>query len=399
MKSSKKELLETINPERLKEILAWLISLRSEAVIGTEQKIAEEIQCFLQKLGYEAEIDNDSDGVHPNVVLRIPGKLKRNKKTISYLGHIDTVAAGDEKIWSYSPFHMTEVKGKWYGRGCADMKGSIACILYFLELVKRLKITFDQDFLVFFDADEESHNIGLKRLLEKKWNVDFILVGEPTNLQIHLGHRGVMAFQIDISGKNAHAAKAKEGINALYGAAALMNHIREKQHELEKVPNSYLGAGGIQCTTLQCDGKVNMIPAKAKMMVDRRLTTGETKEKAIREMEEMVQKAQTESGCTFHVTVTTCCPAGFCSEKVTEVAVIKKNIYEITGKKAKLSCFEASCEAGMVSEQWKAPALIFGPGSIDQAHTVDEFVERRQMEIGMQLYTGIFCDLLGLEGD
>ena len=53
----------------------------------------------------------------------------------------------------------------------------------------------------------------------------------------------------------------------------------------------------------------------------------------------------------------------------------------------------------MVSEQWKAPALIFGPGSIDQAHTVDEFVERRQMEIGMQLYTGIFCDLLGLEGD
>ncbi|MGB8455595.1 MAG: M20 family metallopeptidase [Anaerocolumna sp.] len=392
MKEQKRKLLSAVNKNQLWHIAEDLISLESEVVSGNEKYVAQYVFDFFQKLGLHPKKDFCSKERF-NVVVEIPGSDDTHKR-IMYIGHLDVVPAGVEEQWT-SPPYIPEIRdGRMYGRGSCDMKGSIACSMYATELLIKNNIELKGSLLLVYDVDEENSNLGLKKYLKNCPNADFVIVGEPTNMQIALGHRGVMAFTVSIYGKSAHAAQPQQGNNAVYAVSFLIKLIQELNNKLAQNEEEYIGAGSIQVTKIEGGTKVNIIPDLCKIRIDRRLIKGENKNSCTAQLQDLLEQMEKVTGCKWDFEITTYCPPGKCEENLKEIQVIKNNIVELYTQKPVVKGFEASCEAGLITEALGIPAVIFGPGSIEQAHHIDEYITLDQLEKGISLYIGIFYDIL-----
>ena len=203
------ELQSRLSEQRVTEILSDLIRRPTDAETG------DYIIDFLTRCGISAEKQDCGDGRF-NVVASIPGSTPGRDL---YIGHTDVVPAGDLSAWTTPPFSPAVRGGRLYGRGAADMKGSVAAMLHAAELLAALPSP-QRGLTMVFDADEECHNTGMKRFLQDPPSGDFAVIGEPSELLLDLGHRGVMAFEAVFRGKSAHAARPETGVNAIDQAAA-----------------------------------------------------------------------------------------------------------------------------------------------------------------------------------
>ncbi len=392
MKKQKEELLSAINKNRLWQIAKDLISLKSDVISGNEKYAAQYVFDFFRDLGLHPIKDYCSKERF-NVVVEIQGKEDMHRR-IMYIGHLDVVPAGEEEQW-FSPPYVPEIRdGNLYGRGACDMKGSIACSMYGAELLVKNKIELKGSLLLVYDIDEENTNVGLKKYLKNPLKADFAIVGEPTDMQIALGHRGVMAFTVSIYGKSAHAARPQLGNNTVYAASFLIGLIQELDHRLGRKEEQYQGNGSIQVTKIEGGTKVNIVPDLCRLRIDRRLIKGENKNSCTVQLKDLLEEMEKCTGCKWDLEITTYCPPGKCKEDLKEIQVIKKNTIELYAEEPVIKGFEASCEAGFITEALKIPAVIFGPGSIEQAHQIDEYITLEQLEKGISLYTGFLYDIL-----
>ena len=166
------------------------------------------------------------------------------------------------------------------------------------------------NFRLVYDVDEENTNLGLRTYLKTAAPADFILVGEPTNLRLAVGHRGVMAFTAEFFGKSAHVGQAALGVNAIDGALCAAEKIRRAEQALSQRTQEYLGSPSIFTTQISGGKKVNVIPDYAQIRVDRRLIAGETPESCTAQMQKILDETARETGCRTKLTVTTSCQPG-----------------------------------------------------------------------------------------
>lgn len=375
--------------KRLLEIAQDLIRLESDSMQGHEGAVGGYIDTFYRRLGIESR-KQICDGDRANIVARIPGKS--DKHCIMYSGHIDTVPIGDAKLWKSAPLNPQIREGRLYGRGSCDMKGSIACAMYAAEYMQKHHLRPECSLLFVYDVDEENANLGLRQYLETPDKADFVIVGEPTNLQPAVGHRGVMAFTVTIQGKSCHAGQAELGKNAVYAAADVIDAIRELQRDLEKITQIYLGSPSIHVTQIQGGSKVNVVPDKAVLRIDRRLVFGEDEKSSSKQLALVLEKVQEKSGCGCRMEVTTYCPPGITDEGLPALRFISR-LLDAKRMDSVPKAFEASCEAGMLQGKLGIPVVIWGPGSIEQAHKIDEFIELEQLYKGAELFTELFLHL------
>lgn len=375
--------------KRLLEIAQDLIRLESDSVQGHERAVGDYINTFYRRLGINSQ-KQICDGERANIVVRIPGK--NDTHCIMYSGHIDTVPLGDEKFWESAPLDPQIRKGRLYGRGSCDMKGSIACAMYAVEYMQKHYLQPECSLLFVYDVDEENANLGLKQYLKAPEKTDFIIVGEPTNLQPAVGHRGVMAFTVTIQGKSCHVGQAGQGKNAIYAAADVIAAIRELQRDLEKISQAYLGTPSIHVTQIHGGSKVNVVPDKAVLRIDRRLVFGEDEKSCSKQLAQILENVQKRSGCRCRMEVTTYCPPGKIDGELLAVRFISRLLDE-KGINSIPKAFEASCEAGMLQEKLRCPAVIWGPGSIEQAHKINEYIELEQLYKGAELFIELFLHL------
>lgn len=374
-------IINLIDRERLVQIVSDCISCPSEVPTGSDECMSQYVYGFLNDLGLKPWKQDCGDGRF-NVLARIPGI---EKQEIMYCGHLDVVPAGTDG-WDSPPYEPQIRKGRLYGRGSADMKGSIGCMLYLAELAAKGKIVPLENLLLFFDIDEENHNLGVRTFLTDPIVSDFIIVGEPTSLELAMGHRGVMAFRVEIVGKSAHAAQPDYGINPIRAAALLQKKVDGYQTILDGRNVKYQGRSSMEITMIQAGRKVNMIPETCQVMIDRRLTDGEDDVSAQRELNRLLKKVEQESGCGCRMDVTTYCPPGLCSEAHERIGRIKECVKSVTGKEAVLKAFDASGEAGLLTQYLGTPAITFGPGDIKQAHTVNEYISIEDLVQGTAIY-------------
>ncbi len=372
--------------KRLLGIAQDLIRLESDAMRGQEGAAGNYIDTFYRRLGIKAK-RQVCDGDRANIVVRIPGKDRG--RCMMYSGHIDTVPTGDEKLWKSDPLDPQIREGRLYGRGSCDMKGSVACAMYAAEYMQNHHLQPEMDLLFVYDVDEENTNLGLRRYLETPERTDFIIVGEPTNLRLAVGHRGVMAFTVTIQGKSCHAGQAELGRNAIYAAADVIDAVRRLNKELERISQEHLGSPSIHVTQIQGGSKVNVVPDKAVVRIDRRLVFGEDRLSCAGQLVQILEKIQEKSGCDCLLEVTTYCPPGKTDVREPALRAIS-NLLEEKGIDNTPRAFEASCEAGMLQEKLGCPVVIWGPGSMGQAHKIDEFIELEQLYMGAELYIELF---------
>lgn len=215
-------LSSVISEKEVIDFIGELVSIPSyHGIKNQETEVANKINELFEKEGIESEIIHVADG-RCNVIANLKGT--GNGKTLLLTGHTDTVPPYDME----SPFILKNDDGKLFGRGVVDMKGPLACMIYSMIAIKRAKIELKGNIIFAGVIDEEEKSLGTIDLLEKDIKADAAIVGEPTNFEACVAHRGLEWFELYFQVKTVHGGAQKLGVNAIVKASDFIQRAEEK---------------------------------------------------------------------------------------------------------------------------------------------------------------------------
>jgi succinyl-diaminopimelate desuccinylase len=362
-----------------------------------EEKVADYIVAYFQRYGIEVKRQPVEEG-RPNVIAKIPGN---GGPSIMFNGHIDTVPPYDMK----EPFSGKIQNGNILGRGACDMKGPIAAMMTAMAAIKLSGVTPGGD--IYFSAvvDEEEKGIGVEALIQDWPKVDAVIVGEGTDLELCLGHKGLEWIKIEVTGKKTHSGNAKAGINAITMAGRLITYLADEYKLiLDTRVHPILGESCINIGTISGGDQPSTVADYCQLTIDRRFVPEETSEQVYRELVQAT-RVMTARYPGFSAKVSNFFEEGellphlpFCTDENSSiVTAIKETIWEQIGKETKLRGLSAWTDAGMIHSQTKADCIVFGPGSLKLAHTANESIPIDQLRQAVALYTGIALKFVGGE--
>ncbi|MDC1143286.1 acetylornithine deacetylase, partial [Candidatus Pelagibacter sp.] len=315
------------------------------------------------------------------------------KKPIILSGHTDVVPVS--KGWSSDPFTATIKDDKLYGRGSCDMKGFIACTLAYAEVFKQSNL--DRDIHFCYTFDEETACIGAPLLIKelKKRNIKngICIIGEPTNMKIIDGHKGMNEYTIHFGGLAGHSSKPHKGVNAIEYASRYINKLLEIRQELIKrapkdcifdPPYSTLSIGGISGGIAH-----NVIADKCKVEWETRPVNKADADFVTSEMDKFVNEELLPSMKKVF-------PKSFIEKEVIGEVIGFEKLNEseacefvtsITGDNSR-EVVSFGTEAGLFQEIGIS-TVVCGPGSIEQAHKIDEFIELNEIKKCLKFLDGV----------
>jgi putative selenium metabolism hydrolase len=254
------------------------------AIPSMESKIGpvgERIQAEMKKLGYD-EVRFDKMG---NTV----GRIGNGKKVIVFDSHIDTVGVGDPGEWQWDPFIGKVEDGILYARGACDEKGSTPGMVYGLAIARDLGLLDGWTAYYFGNMEEWCDGIAPNTFVDvdPKVKPDFVVIGEPTKMNVYRGHKGRLEMKVTAKGKSAHAASNHLGDNAIYKLLPIIAGIRDLEPKLGD--HEFLGHGKITVSDMHVQTpSINAVPDEAVIYIDRRMTFGETKEVVKKQVEDLI---------------------------------------------------------------------------------------------------------------
>jgi len=369
------------------------------SVSGHEKDVAERVKQEMEKLRFD-EVWVDRAG---NVIGRIgPGAGSK----LLFDAHMDTVDVGDPKTWQHDPFGAEIESGMLYGRGACDMKGALASMVYGAALLKQSGLPLAGDLYVAAVVQEEPCEGCAVRLLIEEEGIrpDWVVLGEPSNLQVSRGHRGRLELCVTVKGRAAHASMPQQGDNAIYNAARLIFALDLLASSLPEDP--FLGKGTLAVTQINnTSGSRNAIPDSCTMIIDRRLTLGETETKAVAE----VQSAVIREGIRAEICVTEyhmvsytgleCIvpqryPAWMLPESHPLVQTVAWAVRQVIGEKPIIGRYNFSTDGAYTMGTAGIPTVGFGPGEETQAHAADEHIRLADCFTAARVYALLAADLL-----
>ncbi len=285
--------MEKITPETIQAVLSRVEGHREEIIqfmrdivaipsmdsqIGpVGERIAEE----MRKLGY--------DEVRVDVMGNILGRIGNGPKVMVFDSHIDTVGIGDPAEWTHDPFQGKIENGIFYGRGACDEKNSTPGMVYGLAIARDFGLLEGWTVYYFGNMEEWCDGIAPNSFVEvdPKVRPDFVVIGEPTKMNVYRGHKGRVELRVVAKGRSAHAASNHLGDNAIYSLLPVIAGIRDLEPKLGDHP--FLGHGKITVSDMHVKTpSINAVPDEAVIYIDRRMTFGETKEEAIAQIEALI---------------------------------------------------------------------------------------------------------------
>ncbi len=219
----------------------------------------------------------------------IMGRVGDGKKVIVFDSHIDTVGIGDPHEWQWDPFEGKVEKGVLFARGACDEKGSTPGMVYGMAAARDLGLLDGWTAWYFGNMEEWCDGIAPNTFVEvdPKVRPDFVVIGEPTKMQVYRGHKGRIELKVTAKGKSAHAASNQLGINAIYLLLPVIEGIKNLEPQLGDDP--FLGNGKITVSDMKVQTpSLNAVPDEAVIYIDRRMTFGETEEVAIKQIEDLI---------------------------------------------------------------------------------------------------------------
>jgi succinyl-diaminopimelate desuccinylase len=359
-----------------------LIRIPSFNPPGDEKPLAEFLDRELRRLGIESEVQSVTDS-RANVIGTILGASPGPALVLN--GHLDTVPA--EEGWDSDPFEGLERDGRLFGLGAVDMKGAVAAmVMAASEVRKRAEHGMKGRLILAFVADEERSNLGTLRFFSSADRCDYAVIGEPTDLNLVTSNRGTLRLRIATHGIAVHSSNPEAGVNAIYKMARLIEVLREYAGQLAGGGGHYSQKPALAVTLIRGGTAENIIPDYCQVVVDRRVLPAEKSEEVQRELVAVIEKAKAQDG-----------QFKYSYEKIDELSPWQarpgSRLLEF-GKAAYRSQFRrepvprdlgGTCEARLFSEGG-ADTLVFGPGSIEQAHTRNEWVQIEQLQQAAELY-------------
>jgi putative selenium metabolism hydrolase len=252
-----------------------LIAIPAES--SQEGPVIQRIRQEMESVGFD-EIRIDGMG-------NILGRIGSGKRVIMMDSHTDTVGVGDLKEWKWDPYQGKVEDGFVYGRGACDQRCGIASMVYGAKLIKDLAFAGDYTLWCVGSVQEEDCDglAWIYILREDGIKPDCVLITEPTNLQVHRGQRGRMEIEVHIRGRSCHASAPERGDNPIYKMTTLLREVEQLNTRLRH--DQFLGKGTITVTQIRSlSSSLCAVPGSCSIHLDRRLTTGDTKENAVAEV-------------------------------------------------------------------------------------------------------------------
>jgi len=381
-----------IRKKELVDLTIQLIQTPTENPPGNEKVAAQFLKPLLSKMGFKTQTVLSPKG---RWNLLAEKRWGRSGRRLIFNGHLDVVPAGKTSPWKYPPFQGKLAKGKIYGRGSSDMKSGIASFIHALSTIERSKTPLHQGaVLLHLVSDEESHGHQGMGFLSQRERIqgDAVLVGEPTDLQPVIAQKGALWLRILTIGKSAHGSKPQLGVNAIEKMMKLIEGLRtlplEKDHPLLGKPTLNIG-------TIQGGTKVNVVPEGCEIEVDRRMLPGEKKEEVLGEIKGIMDSLQLQD--PFFQYRTEEIDFAEPSEVDPEEEIVKigvEAIENVMGRKPVLRGFSGFTDSRFYVNRCHIPALIFGPGGVDQSHTTDESVAVDALIQAAHVYAMILVEYL-----
>ncbi len=348
---------------------------------------------YLGNLGATSFKTYDEEKKRVNLFATIKAKKSNGVKPIILSGHTDTVPVS--KSWSTDPFKATIKEDKLYGRGSCDMKGFIACTLAFAPIFS--KVDLNRDIHFSFTFDEETACLGAPLLIEelkkRKIQNGICIVGEPTNMKIIDAHKGCYEYTTYFEGLAGHSSMPHKGVSAVEFASRYANKLIELREELKKrapkdsifdPPFSTLQVGGIFGGIAH-----NVIADKCRVEWETRPVVKEdgvflnqqideyAKDVLLPEMKKVFPNSKITKEIIGEV-------AGFDRINKSEACEL---VSSLTGDNSR-EVVSFGTEAGLFQEIGIS-TVVCGPGSIEQAHKVDEFIELNELKKCLKFLEGI----------
>ena len=384
---------EKKDKEEIIELIKTLVQIPSYMTVeGGETRVAEKILEIALSEGLEGRLEEVTKG-RSNVEIILKGQGEG--KTILFCGHMDTVNTDGMEI---EPLQGYIKDGKMWGRGTVDMKGGLASMLYALIYLKRNKIKIKGQVILIGTVGEECprNSDGAYKLRERGKFADIALIGEATNLNIAVAHKGTISLEIEIKGKAAHSSNPKLGDNAIYKGIDLIYLIKNqlipklegKQHKIcgEATLNVGMIKGGLQN---------NIVPASCSFSLNRRYIPGETEEGIIKEIKNLWQTLPyAEEDMTIYPLEET--ENRIPLETDENKAFIKTLMnsaakFGVNSKIYGANYWTDGAHLGAVG----IPTVVFGPGDIKEAHGAVEFIELEEVYKGLDIYIDFILSING----
>ena len=314
------------------------------------------------------------------MVLRGEKDPQQGGKLLMWEAHQDTVPVEGMIIPPWKP----EVRdGRLYGRGSCDIKGGLGVMLATLARLSREPVAGRPTIVLACTVNEEYGFTGAKGLVQL-WNrgdspvlprkPDAIVVAEPTSLDIVVAHRGVVRWRIKTGGRAAHSSLPELGDNAIYRMAPVLLALKRYQHDV--VPtlgkHALCGSPTISVGTIHGGISVNTVPDECLIEIDRRILPGDDPRAAYEHVVRWVENNAYDPGVVLHE-APMMESRGLADENNGQLAeTLGRSVRAVTSRGGKSIGVSYGTDAAAYGHL--VPTVVFGPGSIDQAHTIDEWV-------------------------
>ena len=402
MSRLRKAIFESVERRR-EEAVSFLQELiRTPSPSGQEAEAAEVAAEKMRTVGFEAvRVDRLND-----VMATLKGAS--GGRSLMLNGHLDHVPVGDMtdpysgRVMDGAPFG---VEGEViYGRGASDMKGAIAAMAMAGAVLVDLGVELKGDLKVAAVAQEEVGGLGtMATIKEGRFLGDLVVVGEATNMDIALGHRGRVGTIIIVRGRSCHASAPERGVNALYKAADLISRIR-----LELVPRlpDHPLFGRTTLTVTKIDVKPdasNVVPEECEFYIDCRNSPNFPAETFKAALEEIIVSMRAEDP-EFNALVVPTQRArekgftGFYTNPEAHPVVheARSAVAEALGREPRLTVWRFSTD-GRFYSRLGLPVIGFGPGEERFAHTHQDHVRVTDYLDSIKAYAWLACSVCGVE--
>jgi acetylornithine deacetylase len=376
--------------------------------IHGESRVTDLLQSYCERLGWPWLRQRVHEG-RENLVALFKGDPAPadGGELLLWDVHQDTVPADGMMV---EPFGGQVREGRVYGRGACDVKGSMAAMLAGLANAagsgKRPTI------VIVFTVNEECGFTGARTLCDL-WNParqaevenvsgtmtpaqlfprspDAAIVAEPTHFEVVVAHQGQVRWRCHTHGRAAHTSRPDEGINAIYAMAQIVQAIEAYHAHLSKTAPAHplCGRPSVCVSTIHGGVGINTVPERATIEIDRRLGPNEQPETAYCALVEHIAATANVGECRVEHDPPFMQSSGLSDQQNRPFAERIAALVKKSGRSSELVGVPFGTDAAALSAAG-VPTIVFGPGSIDQAHTADEFIEIDQLEFATDIFRRI----------
>lgn len=373
------------------EFLQNLITTRS--LSGEEKGVANLVKQKMNELDYD-EVKRDEFG---NVI----GLIGEGTPKIMLEAHMDTVEAGGKSNWELDPYSGQLRDGKVHGRGAVDMKGPLSSMIFGAAGARTsIKKSGGSVVLACVVHEETMEGAAVKHLIEREGKPDFVLLGEPTGLDLCIGHRGRGVVDLKAKGKTAHASMPHLGENAALHLIDVINQVRKK--ELGTDPE--LGAETMSLVDISCKpGGGPVIPDEATARLDFRIGRETSKEDLTKFVQVAFEKLTDVTGKAEIPKKTLRCYTGMEHTSPLFFPAWYNHEDWILSKARKATSFlpevavrtwDFSTDGTYTAGKADIPTIGFGPGNESLAHQPNEQISVEELELATKGYERIIVQFI-----